>query len=134
MPPYCRSVNLLKRKHDARHVFGLDTNSGIADVDGCAPIGGECCIHRHPPTGSREFDGIRHDVEQDLLYQAAVGEEPQGVPAGFDAHADASLFGPRVDQLVARLNDVGDAEDRLIEPLFGGFNFGQVEKIVDDIQ
>ena len=123
------AVDLPERLKGYGDVFPAHADAGIADAQLTAPV--LTMVHGQfdaSPCG-RELDGVRQQVQKDLLQPDRVHDE---IGLALDRGDDQLQPGrryPFADKPTAAVEDVGEADLFLPKLKLTGFDFGDIEKI-----
>ena len=109
------------------------SDPGVAHEDGDT---GAFAAHagRDRAAGRRELDGVGEEVEQHLLERAFVAHQRRQAWLDLGGEHDVGLLGPAAHQGQAFL-DCGVERHALLAQLeFAGFELGEVENVVDQVE
>jgi hypothetical protein len=89
-------------------------------------------LHRDPPLGSK-LDGIRQQVEQDLLDPERIAEHARGIrlERADEAHLDVLLLSDGSDRVERAFDDVAEVERNTLERDGMALETRMVENVVD---
>ncbi len=105
-------------------VVGWGSGGGflVAGGDGDAAIGGG------------EFDGVGEEVVEDLLEAAGIGGDEGHGGGDEEVEFDIFFLGEGTHEIGHGFADVGDVDLFFAEDEFSGFDFGEIEEVIDEIE
>ncbi len=127
--PVRRAVGLLKRGEDGLVVRLIDTDSGVVDEKSHAVVG---ALHRETHLAALgEFEGVRQQVLQDLLYPRGVGVDRPGAVGDVRDEDDGFLLGNRLEHARHGFDEVRQAHRCRVNVDLARFDLRQIQDVVD---
>ena len=144
VPPGQRGVGLFERLEQLRQLIRGDADTGVVHeeqelrlilVFGKVEVAAVPDLQVDAPARRREFDGVAHQVGQDLLQAPRIAEKRQR-RGGIDVDQAFQLT-----RHAAAHGHIANAQDHFIKHERGGvrvhfarFDLGEVQRVVDDVE
>ena len=113
----------------------VDADAGVLDFE-CERWGG--LINRGcegNEAGRGEFDGITEEIGENLIEEVGVGLDPVGVvEVGDEGEGDGFTCEHGGDPIGETGEEMGEGEGFGVDVDFTGFDFGEVEDVVDEVE
>src|SRR6185503_20755948 len=82
----------------------------------------------------REFDGVREEIEQDLLQTRLVGVDQRNILGQRKAEDDVGRHGPCLDDASASVGDVAKRHRVGAQFQTADLDLGKIEDVVDEVE
>lgn len=113
--------------------FRGDSDACIGDGDGDGIRGG-VDVEGDPASGGGELDGVGKEVGEDLLEAEGISENEKGRGVGGNLELDAFFLGCVTEETDAGIDDVQDGTGLDLDTNNAGFEAGELEDVVDELE
>ncbi len=127
-------LHLTEAGQGLRDVVGCDANPGVRDLKNQAALLPKPRPENDLAANISEFDGIDQQVDQDLPQLALIGPQRRQVLAEIEIERDPAFRCALAHQSLSRTNQLRDLDPGLVKLLASGFDLGQVQYIIDEVE